>query len=326
MRTALLSIISFLLLIAIVTTSKSAKKTSRPVSSGDTILLADPTIFADKGVYYLYGTGSKNGILVYQSTDLHNWSGPAGKRDGHALLKGDSYGTKGFWAPQVFNYHHKYYMAYVADEHIAIAESDSPLGPFVQQEFKAISGEGKQIDPYIFRDDDGSLYLYYVRLQYGNRLFVGRLKPDLSDIDETTVKECLHAELPWENTGNSKWPVSEGPTVLKHKKLYYLFYSANDYHNINYAVGYATSSSPFGPWVKSSDSPILSRKNIGVNGTGHGDFFTDKHGQLYYVFHTHNSSTAANPRKTAIVKAAFSKDKPAKVVIDSGSFRYLTVK
>lgn len=291
--------------------------------AGDTILLADPTIFADKGVYYLYGTGSKEGILVYQSTDLQNWTGPAGKHNGHALLRGDSYGTKGFWAPQVFKYHKKYYMAYVADEHIAIAESDSPLGPFVQKVFRSISGAGKQIDPYIFKDTDGSLYLYYVRLQYGNRLFVARLKSDLSDIEESTVKECLHAELPWENTANSKWPVSEGPTVLKHKKLYYLFYSANDYHNIDYAVGYATSASPLGPWKKSDDSPIISRKNIGVNGTGHGDFFTDTHGQLYYVFHTHNNNTTANPRKTAIVKAIFTKDKPAKMVVDPGSFRYL---
>jgi hypothetical protein len=36
----------------------------------DTIYLADPTIFLDKGTYYLYGTSSDNGFLVYQSKDL----------------------------------------------------------------------------------------------------------------------------------------------------------------------------------------------------------------------------------------------------------------
>lgn len=291
--------------------------------TSDTIKLADPTIFFDKGVYYLYGTGSKDGFWVYTSTDLKHWSGPAGKRNGHALLKGDAYGTQGFWAPQVFKHNKKYYMAYTADEHIAIAQSDSPLGPFVQQHIGPVSGAGKQIDPYIFKDTNGSLYLYHVRLQNGNRIFVARLKADLSDIDTATVKECLHAEAGWENTATAGWPVSEGPTVLKRSGLYYLFYSANDFRNIDYAVGYATSQSPLGPWVKNKDNPIISRKIIGVNGTGHGDFFTDAKGLLHYVLHTHNSSTAPSPRKTAILTAKFVKSKPAKVLVDPKSFRYL---
>ncbi|MGY4536140.1 xylan 1,4-beta-xylosidase [Mucilaginibacter sp. UYNi724] len=289
----------------------------------DTIQLADPTIFADKGFYYLYGTGSKDGFLVYRSTDLKNWGNPAGKRSGHALFKGDSYGTKGFWAPQVFKQGTKYYMAYTADEHIAIAQSDSPLGPFTQKKIGCISGVGKQIDPFVFMDTDGSLYLYHVRLQNGNRIFVARLKTDLSDIDTATAKECLHAELPWENTENSGWPVSEGPTVLKHQNRYYLFYSANDFHNIDYAVGYATATSPFGPWTKTADSPIISRKNTGINGTGHGDFFIGSKEALYYVLHTHKSSSQVASRKTAIIKAKFTKGNPSKMVVDAKSFHYL---
>jgi xylan 1,4-beta-xylosidase len=294
-----------------------------PITGGDTIQLADPTIFADKGVYYLYGTSGNEGFLVYQSTNLKSWGRPAGKRNGYALLKGDSYGTKGFWAPQVFKQNNKYYMAYTADEHIAIAESESPLGPFTQKNINCISGPGKQIDPFVFRDTDGSVYLFHVRLQNGNRIFVAKMKPDLSDIDSSSVKECLHAELPWENTESSGWPVSEGPTVLKHNNLYYLFYSANDFRNIDYAVGYATAASPFGPWNKSADGPIISRKNTGINGTGHGDFFKDASGTLYYVLHTHNSNSRVAIRKTAIVKASFTKSNPANMVVDVKSFRYL---
>lgn len=153
---------------------------ARHSQSKDTICLADPTIFKDNGIYYLYGTDSKDGIWVYQSPDLKNWTGPVGKHNGHALLRGDSYGTQGFWAPQVFKHNGRYYMAYTANEHIAIAESDSPLGPFTQKQFKAVSGEGKQIDPYIFEDTNGNLYLYHVRLENGNRIFVARLNSDLS--------------------------------------------------------------------------------------------------------------------------------------------------
>lgn len=298
---------------------------ARQSAAKDTICLADPTIFRDNGMYYLYGTGSKDGFWVYQSPDLKNWTGPVGKHNGHALFRGDSYGTKGFWAPQVFKHNGKYYMAYTADEHIAIAESDSPLGPFTQKIFKPISGEGKQIDPYIFEDADGSLYLYHVRLENGNRIFVARLKADLSDIEENTVEECISAQEPWENTQNAKWPVTEGPTVLKHNGLYYLFYSANDFRNADYAVGYATAKSPTGPWTKYQGNPILNRALIGQNGTGHGDFFTDNSGQLYYVFHTHHTNSSVGKRKTAIIKAAFSGNS-SMMVMDKNSFYFLEMK
>ncbi len=128
--------------------------------------------------------------------------------------------------------------------------------------------------------------------------------------------------------GKSEWPVTEGPTVLKYKKLYYLFYSANDFRNIDYAVGYAVSDNPLGPWKKFSGNPILNRKNVNINGPGHGDFTKNIKGDLYYVFHTHSSGGKVTPRKTAIVKAAFrdSGSESQVMTIDSASFRYLYIK
>ncbi|MDB5012361.1 MAG: beta-xylosidase [Daejeonella sp.] len=300
------------------------KVTSKP----DSIFLADPTIFFDKGKYYLYGTSGNEGFLVYVSKDLVNWNGPAGVQKGYALSKGDSFGSKGFWAPQILAYNNKFYMAYTANEHIAIAESNSPLGPFKQSKLDTISGSGKQIDPYIFIDDDGKKYLYHVRLKSGNRLFVVELKDDLSDIKPETLKECISGSQPWENTQNTNWPVTEGPTVLKHKSLYYLFYSANDFRNPDYAVGYATSKSPYGPWKKYNQNPIISRAQLPAIGTGHGDFIKDKSGNLYYVMHTHKSATQVSPRVTALIKVKFEKDgsNADKVTIDKSSFRYLKLK
>ncbi len=289
----------------------------------DTILYADPTIFYEKGTYYLYGTSSRNGFLVSTSTDLINWKDSAGKREGHALYKGDAFGTTGFWAPQIFPYNNKYYMAYTANEKIAIAESDSPLGPFTQKVQKTISGVNRQIDPYIFKDSDGKLYLYHVRVDSGNRIFVSRLKDDLSDIDLSSAVECIKSVEHWENTENAKWPVAEGPTVIKVGKLYFLFYSANDFRNINYAVGYATATSPFGPWKKHPASPIISRANTGFNGTGHGDLFKGADGKLYYVLHTHSSNQVVGRRKTAIINISLPKGKPELVTVDPKSFRFL---
>src|SRR5687767_3622225 len=105
------------------TQTNEASKIQQAVK--DSIYLADPTIFYEKGMYYLYGTGGNvnHGFLLYTSKDLREWSGPAGKSDGYALIKGESYGSMGFWAPQVFKYKGRYYMAYTANENIAIAES-----------------------------------------------------------------------------------------------------------------------------------------------------------------------------------------------------------
>ncbi|MES2454581.1 MAG: family 43 glycosylhydrolase [Bacteroidota bacterium] len=269
------------------------------------LLLADPTIFADRGKFYLYGTSSNRGFEVYQSDDLLNWSGAVGARKGFALAKGEAYGKGGFWAPQVFKRGKLYYMSYTADEQIAIATADNPLGPFVQNTIKPISGEGKQIDPFVFFDTDGKVYLYHVKLKNGNRIFVSEMKHDLSDVVPGTAIECIHGDLPWENTAKTEWAVTEGPTVIKHKNLYYMIYSANDFRNIDYAVGYATATSPLGPWKKYKGSPIISRANLNHYGTGHGDLFIDQNGQYQYVMHTHLSETRVSPRATGMVGLKF---------------------
>ncbi|MFD3002387.1 glycoside hydrolase family 43 protein [Pontibacter toksunensis] len=301
---------------------------AQDVAEGNNIHLADPTVFYHKGTYYLYGTvegNSGKGFEVYTSEDLKSWEGPKGVRDGFALSKEDAYGTEGFWAPQVFNHQGKFYMAYTANENIAIAESSSPLGPFTQQVKEPLAAPVKQIDPFVFIDDDGRKYLYHVRLNDGNRIFVAEMTDDMSGIKDETLREAIAAEEPWENTANAGWPVAEGPTVLKHKGMYYMIYSANDFRNPDYAVGYATSQSPLGPWVKQVSSPVISTKNIGEKGTGHGDFVKDKRGNLIYVFHTHQSDTVVGPRKTALIKAEFSKNPDGGeeiLTVDPHSFFY----
>ena len=269
------------------------------------VYLADPTIFESEGTYYLYGTKNDpeiegEGFLVYTSDDLVNWEGPAGASDGFALKKGDAFGNGGFWAPQIFEYNSRFHMAYTADEHIAIASSDSPLGPFTN-DGQAIEAPVRQIDPFVFFDN-GKIYMYHVRLQDGNRIFVAEMTDDLGSLKPETLTECISAEEPWENTEQAKWPVAEGPTVIKKDGQYYLLYSANDFRNPDYAVGYAVSDSPAGPWEKAAQSPVISRGSTGEPGSGHGDVIEGPEGDTYYVLHTHYSENKVHPRKTAMVR------------------------
>ncbi len=289
------------------------------------IFLADPTVFKDNGKYYLYGTSSNQGFLVYESADLNTWRQPADSSRRLALKRGETFGNSGFWAPQVFTFKGAYYMAYTANEQIAIAKASGPSGPFKQDTLVALSGTGKQIDPFVFFDENGRIYLYHVKLQNGNRIFVTEMKPDLSDVIPGTEKECIASTEAWENTAASTWPVAEGPTVLKHKKSYYLIYSANDFRNKDYAVGYATSGSPTGPWKKYTGNPIISRHTVKHNGPGHGDVFTDKKGQLYYVIHTHHSDDRVSPRATAVVRLKFKTTIEGEDILEAegGSFEWL---
>lgn len=286
------------------------------------IHLADPTVFCDNGTYYLYGTSpvSDNGFWVYTSTDLQHWSGPAGAVDGYAL-RGNTYGTQGFWAPQVFKKDGRYAMAYTANEQIAIAWADSPLGPFVQDESAMIPAKTKEIDPFVFHDDDGKTYMYHVRLIGGNRIYVAEMNDDLRSMKEETARECIAVnDKGWENTAEGKWGVSEGPTVVKLDGTYYMFYSCNDFRSIDYAMGYATAKSPLGPWKKHK-KPIVSRHLTGENGTGHGDLFRDGDGRWMYVLHTHNSNSKVSPRRTAMVELV---KKGKKFEMVPGSLRYVT--
>ncbi|MGP1547285.1 MAG: family 43 glycosylhydrolase [Prevotella sp.] len=290
------------------------------VGSAAEIQLADPTIYYDEGVYYLTGTLMGNGFRMYQSTDLVHWTLCGNASEGLALHKNDVFGDKWFWAPQIFKYDGVYYMAYTANELIAIAKSDSPIGPFKMDKKVELPHDTRQIDPYVFIDDDGKIYLYYVRFSGGNTLYVSELTDDFSSFKPNTLKKCFGAELPWEKR---KATVTEGPAMFKDGGYYYLIYSANDYESPDYAVGYAYSTSPTGPWTK-LDHPFLSRHSIGINGTGHGDMFRDEQGQWYYVFHVHASNSQVQTRRTAIVPITVTDDPENKFILQVDRFFILT--
>jgi xylan 1,4-beta-xylosidase len=268
------------------------------------IFFADPTIYVENGKYYL--TGTKNtkplGFAMLESDNLINWKAPGEDSLCMILKRSDSYaGEKGFWAPQILKEDNKYYLTYTSNEHTCLAIGESLLGPYVLPNKEPIDTTEKNIDSFIFKDDDGKYYLYHVRFNKGNYLWVAEFNFQTGKIDPLTLTKCFDQTEAWEATSNYiSNPIMEGPTVLKMKGKYYLFYSANHFMNIDYAVGYATSDSPYGPWEKYGGNPILHRSIVGENGSGHGDIFKGKDNSLYYVYHVHNSDTIVSPRRTRI--------------------------
>lgn len=257
---------------------------------------ADPFLLTYEGKYYIYATNSQDGFRVYVSDDLIEW-----QDRGYCLKKGDVMGEDRFWAPEIIVRNGKFYMVYASEEHLAIATSDSPLGPFTQREKKWLIA-GKAIDGHFFLDDDGTLWLYYVRIQGENLIYVAKLNDDVSILQEKDEKLLLRAEKDWEL---KKGLVAEGPFVLKHKGKYYLSYSANDTRSIYYAIGYAVSDCPDGPFVKHEGNPILHMTDQ-VNGVGHHSFAKSIDGkELLCAYHCHYSKEQNYPRKVCVDRAEF---------------------
>lgn len=270
----------------------------------DRLPIADPYVLFYKDKYYAYGTRT-NGFEVYISDDLEHWR----RGDRLALSPQDSWGTKWYWAPEVYyiESEKKFYMFYTVDEHICVATSDSPEGPFVQDEKKPVREE-KGIDASLFMDDDGKAYLYFVRFTGGNVIWGVEMNSDLKSVKEETLRECIKADASWEL---QQAKVAEGPSLLKRNGVYYLIYSANHFRSQDYAVGYATATSPLGPWKKYDGNPILCRNNdvaAGLVGTGHGAPFLCRDGGYKYIYHAHSSVNRVEPRTSYLNDLIFGDD------------------
>lgn len=272
------------------------------------VALADPFIFYADGTYYAYGTYASDGILVYTSKDLRTWH-----RQGLALNKRDTNVPRFFWAPEVYKIGDEYIMYFSGNEHLYVAKSKSPLGPFRQVGSKPMLAE-KSIDSSLFYDKKGRPFLTFVRMNDGNNIWVAPLEKDLCTIDSTRMRHSFSVSQPWERV---QARVVEGPCVFRRGGKYVMIYSANDYQSQRYGLGIATAKNPLGPWEKRADNPFLQCPDTLV-GVGHNSFFTDKDGKLRIVFHAHNSRTSIHPRNMYIGTLEFpdKKDKTRAVVND----------
>ena len=241
--------------------------------------IADPFVLRVDEKYYLYPTTDARGYEVFVSDDLVHW-----ERKAHAFS--DPRG--GDWAPEVFHDTRgdgKFYLYYTDNmpganrcemkKQIGVAVADIPLGPFTDK--GALAPESIGAD--LFQDDDGGLYLSYVELAGGFKIIVQLMADPLHKKGEPKV--VIRPTEAWEKRSGE---VTEGPFMLKHKGIYYLTYSGIGADSPNYGIGYATSKSPIGPFVKYPDNPIAHRGGA-VLGPGHHCIVEGPDKKLWLVYH-----------------------------------------
>jgi len=232
-----------------------------------TLGIGDPAVVLYKNKYYLYPTGDNHSYRVYISDDLVHWS------RGPKVFQSNE---NGVWAPDVFfnRDNGMFYLYYTANGKIGVAEADRPVG-----EFKDLGNLlGSAIDAHMFRDDDGSYYLYYARYpDFG--IFVQPMATPVLKKGEPI--QVISPSEAWEI---ENVPVTEAPWLLKHQGVYYLLYSGGSANTEHYAIGYATARNPLGPFTKYPGNPII-REGGGVLGPGHGSVTRDLEGKLWLVYH-----------------------------------------
>jgi beta-xylosidase len=210
---------------------------------------------------------------------------------------------------------------------IGVAVSDKPTGPFNDLYDRPIFDPGYPVIDGNLLFEKGKVYLYYSRCCYKNPVesevaawarkeglfdeieeswvYGVEMKPDFSGIigePQTLLRPPFSkadSQTEWESRSvtsgevNRRW--TEGSFIFKANNLYYMMYSANFFGGQNYAVGYATSSSPLGPFTKAANNPVL-QKNVEhggiVTGTGHNSVTWSPDGkEMLCVYHGRTSKT-----------------------------------
>lgn len=210
---------------------------------------------------------------------------------------------KAVWAPTVIDKNGKYYIIFAANDihseqeigGLYIGESDTPVGPF-KNVFKdgrpllnAIYNNAQPIDAHLFKDCDGSIYLYYGG--WGH-LMVCKMNDTMDGF--LPMPEPSFDGIAKEITPND---YVEAPCIIKIDGKYHLMYSTGDWTNGTYAVKAAVSDTPDGKFIYYSD--ILKASQI-ADGPGHNSAFC-YHGKLYIAYHRRNiGDTNPHHRKLCI--------------------------
>ncbi len=248
------------------------------------IYTADPSAHVFNGRIYIYpshdtatGTpendnGDHFNMMDYHILSMDSVGGPVTDHGVALDIKDIPWAGRQLWAPDAAFANNTYYLYFpVKDKNdvfqIGVATSNKPEGPF-KAEKEPIKGS-YSIDPCVFKDDDGSFYMYFGGIwggqlqRWNNNQYdsAGKLRqpgeqailPRVAKLDKSMktfsepVKEIKivdkNGNLFTEKDNDKRF--FEAAWMHKYKGKYYFSYSTGDSHFINYAFG----DSPYGPFT-----------------------------------------------------------------------------
>jgi alpha-N-arabinofuranosidase len=229
--------------------------------------------------YYLVNSSFEffPGVPIFHSRDPFHW-----QQIGHVLTRPEQLplekarSSGGIYAPTLRFHNGVYYMVttnVTGGGNFFVTARDprarDPLGPWSDPVWLDFPG----IDPDLFFDDDGTLYLSGTGP--GNGIHQ-------TTIDPTTGKRLSDIRMIWPGSGGM-YP--EGPHLYKIDGTYYLMIAEGG-TEYGHMITIARSQSPSGPFESCPHNPILSHRSqkSPIQATGHGDLFQDRDGRWWIVF------------------------------------------
>ena len=285
---------------------KHSKVSGNPLFTG---WYADPEGVVFGKEYWIYPTWSRPYdeqlfMDAFSSKDLVHWT-----RHEKVLSKENiTWLRRALWAPSVIERDGTYYIYFGAnDMHekgeggIGVAVADNPAGPFKDALGHPLIDEvingAQPIDQFVFKDDDGTYYMYYGGWRHCNMVKLGDDLTSLVPFDDGTMYKEVTPK-----------GYVEGPFMLKRNGKYYFMWSEGGWTGPDYHVAYAISDSPFGPFERIGT--ILESDMDVATGAGHHSVIKGSGKDEYYIiYHRHPlGSSDGNHRVVCIERMYFDPD------------------
>lgn len=253
----------------------------------------DPSVVAARGKFYLVNSTFTYypGIPVFESDDLVHWTQVGHVIDRPSQLDFDGLGmSRGVFAPTIEYHDGTFYVVNTSVDAGGnfIATAKDPAGPWSDPMWlKSVDG----IDPSLFFDDDGKVYLINNDAPQGTPLYEGHRAIWMQELDRTT----LQPKGPRKVLINGGMDLSqkpiwiEGPHLYKREGWYYLV-CAEGGTSLQHSQVVARSRSPWGPFVPYEHNPILTQRDLpadradAIGNAGHADLVQGPDGSWWAVF------------------------------------------
>ncbi len=274
------------LALATISTTIAKAQKKKPISQPlvSHIYTADPSAHVFKGRIYIYPShdfeagvreddlGSHFAMRDYHILSMDKIGGKVTDHGVALDIDAVPWAGRQMWAPDAAYKNGTYYLYFpVKDKQdvfrMGVATSKKPAGPFKAE--KEPIKNSFSIDPAVFKDDNGSYYMYFggiwggqLQKWTGNQYNangalrkpgeaailprIARLSADMKSFTEFPKEvQLLDADgRPFLEKHNDK-RFFEAAWVHKYKGKYYFSYSTGDTHNICYAIG----DNPYGPFT-----------------------------------------------------------------------------
>ena len=253
----------------------------------------DPSIVKVDTEYYLVNSSFTHfpGIPIFRSQDLVNWTQIGNVIDRPDML--DFSGltvSRGVFAPTIEFHDGLFYVINTCVDCGGnfIVTARDPAGPWSDPQWLPHVGG---IDPSIFFDEDGKVYILNNDAPEGEPLYEGHRAIWIREIDAETFEPIGEAVVAVNGGVDlSQQPVwIEGPHLYKVNGTYYLS-AAEGGTGPQHSQVVLMADSPMGPFTPHPDNPVLTQRDLPedrpnpITSVGHVDFTQDDDGNWWAVF------------------------------------------